>query len=113
MAVFAYMEKKFLVPLTKELESRLVVIAGREAMFGAPSLAGRHHFALPAPARQGHGFGNSETGRQRPVHHSGKPGGHYIPESVLGINAVVTGIDIAVVFDGNRPSACLRVDANR
>ena len=111
--VFADVQEKLLVAFANVLQPRFIVVGHFKSMLGAPAAAGRQHVALPAPTGQGALLGNAEAGLSGAFRQNRQGFGEDIPQPVFWIDAMVAGIDVAIVFDHQRPAALFGMDADR
>jgi len=95
------------------MQARFIIMGFYEAMFGAPALTSRQHLTLPAPARQCFLLGDAEARLQRALHHARKFIGRDIAQSVLGIDAMITGKNITVMLYDHGTTTGLGMNADR
>ena len=105
--------KEVLVPGAKVIQPILSCCGLRKAMLGTLAIAGESYVALLAIGRKSRSLGSAETSLLLRCNQRSHGALHDVAEPVLGINKVVALVEIAIVFNRERPPALGSEDTQR
>jgi len=104
--------EEILVPGTEVVEPRLAIGGGEEAILGASSMTGEAHITVLAVERQRVALIGPELALLRRGHQLQHMFLTDVAQQIVGLDKMITGVEIAIVLHGQRVAAGFIENAN-